>query len=91
VLKDKSIIVKSFRRNDVRIRMRIASKYGRRKEERVKNILNKISKDIALNAIKIGQAIIFEDPKSRSEEVTILGEMKIECFHQPKRKQNHPE
>jgi putative transposase len=54
-------IVKSFRRNDVRIRMRIASKYGRRKKERVNNILNKISKGIAFDSIKIRQAIIFED------------------------------
>jgi putative transposase len=54
-------IVKSFRRNDVRIRMRIASKYGRRKKERVNNLLNKISKGITLDSIKIRQAVIFED------------------------------
>jgi putative transposase len=54
-------IVKSFRRNDIRIRMRIASKYGRRKKERVNNLLNKISKGIAFDSIKIRQAIIFED------------------------------
>jgi putative transposase len=54
-------IVKSFRRNNVRIHRRIASKYGRRKKERVKNIQNKISKGITLGALKIGQAVIFED------------------------------
>jgi putative transposase len=54
-------IVKSFRRNDVRTHRRIASKYGRRKKERVNNLLNKISKGIAFDSIKIRQAVIFED------------------------------
>ncbi len=54
-------IVKSFKRNDVRIRRVIASKYGRRKAERVKRILHVISKDVVRNALENKQVIIFED------------------------------
>ena len=54
-------IVRSFKRNDVRIRKEIASKYGKRKTERVKRILHVISKDIVQSAKKNKQAIVFED------------------------------
>ena len=54
-------IVKSFRRNDVRIRREIASKYGRRKQERVKRILHVISKAVVQDALTNKQAIVFED------------------------------
>lgn len=54
-------IVKSFRRNDVRIRRVLASKYGRRRTERVKRILHVISKDIVENARESRLAIVFED------------------------------
>ena len=54
-------IVRSFKRNDVRIRKEIASKYGKRKAERVKRILHSISKDIADRAKENRQGIVFED------------------------------
>ena len=54
-------IVKSFRRNDVRIRKEISSKYGKRKAERIKRILHVISKDVVCNALENKQAIVFED------------------------------
>jgi len=39
-------ILGSFTRNDVRIRMLLASKYGRRRSERVKQILHRVSKEV---------------------------------------------
>ncbi|MHB1908415.1 MAG: IS200/IS605 family accessory protein TnpB-related protein [Nitrososphaerales archaeon] len=56
-------IVRSFKRNDVRIRREISSKYGTRKKNRVQNILNKISKDVVQKALENKQAIVFEDIK----------------------------
>jgi putative transposase len=54
-------IVRSFKRNDVRIRKEIASKYGRRRKARIGNILNRISKDVVERALENKSAIIFED------------------------------
>ena len=54
-------IVKSFKRNDVRIRREIARKYGRRQAERVKRILHVVSKAVVKNALASSQAIVFED------------------------------
>ncbi len=56
-------IIRSFKRNDVRIRRRIDSKYGKRQVNRVKETLNRISKDIVTNAKTSKQAIVFEDIK----------------------------
>jgi putative transposase len=54
-------IVRSFKRNDVRIRRMISSKYGRRKKNRTNNILNHISKDIVSFCSSNRLAIVFED------------------------------
>jgi putative transposase len=54
-------IVRSFRRNDVRVRKQLAAKYGRRRRERVRQILNRVSKHIVTEAKAKGQAIAFED------------------------------
>jgi putative transposase len=54
-------IMKSFKRNDVRIRKEISSKYGRRKAERVKGILHSISKAVVTETKENNQAIVFED------------------------------
>ena len=54
-------ITKSFKRNDVRIRKELSSKYGKRKQERVKRILHVISKDVVQDALANKQAIVFED------------------------------
>ena len=56
-------IVRSFKRNDVRIRKELASKYGTRKRNRIQNILNKISKNIVQSALESKEAIVFEDIK----------------------------
>lgn len=54
-------VVRSFRRNDVRIRKKLAAKYGRRRQERVRQILNRVSKSIIAEARVKKQAIAFED------------------------------
>jgi len=56
-------IVRSFKRNDVRIRRQISSKYGRRRTERVKRILHLVSKRIVQNAKANNQVIVFEEIK----------------------------
>jgi putative transposase len=56
-------IIRSFKRNDVRIRREIASKYGRRKKQRVGDLLNKVSKDLVERALEAKSAIIFENVK----------------------------
>ena len=53
--------MRSFKRNDHRIRKQLSSKYGRRKKERVKDILNKISKDVVITAKENSEAIVLED------------------------------
>lgn len=54
-------IVSSFKRNDSRIRKKIYSKYGKRKKNRVNQILHKVSKSIVEHASKKKEAIVFED------------------------------
>jgi putative transposase len=54
-------ILKSFKRNDVRIRKEISSKYGKRKNERAKRILHSISKDVVEKAKENKQGMAFED------------------------------
>ncbi len=56
-------IVGSFKRNDVRIRKKIFEKYGKRRKERVNQILHRVSKDIVSRASENRQAIVFEDIK----------------------------
>ncbi|MCL4518187.1 MAG: transposase [Thaumarchaeota archaeon] len=53
-------IIASFTRNDARIKREIASKYGSRRQERVKRILHIISKDVVEKAKENHQAIVFE-------------------------------
>jgi putative transposase len=54
-------IVRSFKRNDVRIRTIIASKYGQRRMNRVQQLLHMVSKSIVDSALKNRQVIVFED------------------------------
>jgi putative transposase len=53
--------MKSFKRDDARIRKRLFSKYGRRKRERVARILHAVTKEIVERAKVRNQAIVFED------------------------------
>jgi putative transposase len=54
-------IIRSFKRDDVRTRREIASKYGKRRQERTRQILNIVSKRIVSEARRSKQAIVFED------------------------------
>lgn len=54
-------IVASFKRNDLRIRKKIASKYGRRRKNRINQLLHKVSKNIVDMASKNSEALVFED------------------------------
>ena len=54
-------VVTSFKRNDARVRKRIASKYGGRKHERTQNLLHRVSRMVVVDAVKDKEAIAFED------------------------------
>jgi putative transposase len=54
-------VSRSFRRNDARIRRRLTSKYGYRRMERIRQLLNLVSKNVVIEAKARKQAIIFED------------------------------
>ncbi len=54
-------IVRSFRRNDVRVRQLISSKYGKRKSERTRQIIHGVTKRIVQEAKASKQAIVFEE------------------------------
>lgn len=54
-------IVRSFKRNDSRIRHEISAKYGLRRWNRVKQVLHAVSKSVVAEAKKNRQAIVFED------------------------------
>src|SRR5437016_6507796 len=54
-------IVASFRRNDDRIRTRIASKYGERRTSRTSNLLHNATKTIAAVAVQRRTAIVLEN------------------------------
>jgi len=54
-------IVRSFKRNDVRIRQKLSAKYGKRRVERTRQIINHVSKHIVTQAKANMQAIVFED------------------------------
>jgi putative transposase len=54
-------VIKSFKRNDVRIRKKLASKYGIRRKNRINQMLHRVSKHIVAHAVENKQAIVFED------------------------------
>ncbi len=56
-------IIASFKRNDSRIKQKIYSKLGNRRARRVKQFLNRISKDIVKKAKESNSMIILEDIK----------------------------
>ncbi len=54
-------VMRSFRRSDVRIRKMITDKYGRRRRNRVHQLLHKVSKAMVQDAKERKAAIVFED------------------------------
>ncbi len=86
-------IVRSFKRADVRIRRRIASKYGKRRRDRIRQLLNLVSKTIVENAKANKQAIVFENIKGirklyrtgNGQGRSFRGRMNSLPFHEVKR------
>jgi putative transposase len=54
-------IMGSFRRNDVRIRKKLYSKYGRRRKNRINQLLHHVSKAVVQSVKENKTAIAFED------------------------------
>jgi putative transposase len=54
-------ITRSFKRNDVRIRKRLYSKYGTRRKNRIAQLLHRVSKAVVQKAKQEKSAIVFED------------------------------
>jgi putative transposase len=54
-------VMRSFRRNDVRIGKRLLSKHGRRRKNRIGQLLHRVSKAIVQQAKSEKAAIVFED------------------------------
>lgn len=54
-------IIRAFKRNDVRIRKQLAGKYGRRRRNRINQLLHKVSRAIVQHAKEQKTAIAFED------------------------------
>ena len=54
-------VVRSFKRNDVRIRTNIASKYGRRRRNRIQHLLHNATKRIVEEALQQRQSIVIEN------------------------------
>lgn len=54
-------IVRSFKRNDVRIRKRVATKYGKRRKNRINQLLHHVSKAVVEKAKQDKAALAFED------------------------------
>ena len=53
-------LVRSFRRNDVRIRRRLAGKYGKRRANRVNQLLHHVSRFVVKNAKNERTSVAFE-------------------------------
>lgn len=54
-------IIRSFKRNDVRIRKKLYSKYGQRRKNRINQLLNHVSKAVVQDAKDNRTAIALED------------------------------
>jgi len=54
-------ISRSFKRNDARIRARVVRKYGKRKKNRVAQILHSVSKAVVESAFRNREGIVFEE------------------------------
>ncbi len=54
-------VVASLKRNDSRIRKKIASKYGQRRRNRIQHLLNRATKQIVTEALERRQVIVLEN------------------------------
>jgi putative transposase len=61
IAKNTRSVTKSFKRNDIRIRKQLYSKYGRRRKNRISQLLHHVSKTMVKRAMESKTAIAFED------------------------------
>lgn len=59
-------IVRSFKRNDARVRRKIAVKYGHRRHNRINQLMHHVSKAVVERAKENKSAIAFENITRRS-------------------------
>jgi putative transposase len=86
-------IVRSFKRNDVRIRQSVSSKYGTRRSERTKQVIHGVTKQIVQQAKTNKQAIVFEEVRGirnlyrrgNGQRKSFRGRMNSWPFHEVKR------
>jgi len=86
-------VIKSFKRNDVRIRRKLASKYGKRRKNRINQMLHRVSKHIVQQAKQNKETIVFEDirhirrlyQKGNGQGKSYRGTMNSWAFHEIKR------
>jgi len=86
-------IVGSFKRDDARIRRKISSKYGRRRRERVRQVIHGVTKRIVKDAKANKQVIIFEEltgirnlyRKGNGQGRSFRAQMNSWPFHEVKR------
>lgn len=69
-------IIASFRRNDVRIMGRIASKYGRRKRNRTRQFIHAVTNSIVADADRQDVAIVLEDIRDIKQKLFRRGDGK---------------
>ncbi len=62
-----SRIVGSFKPDDVKVRTRLASKYGRRRRYRTQNILHSVTKEIVMQALTRKEAICLREYRGHSK------------------------
>ncbi len=67
--------LKHFHRNDVRIKRKLFSKYGKRSSNRAKQVLHKTSKMIVENALSNKEALVLENIKGL-KDITFKGDGK---------------
>lgn len=61
ITENTKLIIRSFKRNDHRIRRKLSSKYGRRRKNRINQLLHRVSKTVVRNVKDSKTAIVFED------------------------------
>jgi len=86
-------IIRSFTRSDARVRSKIISKYGKRKSDRTRQLLNLISKRVVREAKAKRQAIVFEEitgigklyKRGNGQGASFRGRMNSWPYHEIKR------
>ena len=73
-------IMKSFRRDDVRMRKKLSMKYGQRRRNKINQLLHHVSKSVVANAKQENTAIVFEDILVEFASYTNAAIVKVEII-----------